>query len=173
MLIKRNALLLDLVDRFVASRPDRVSDLGPISGMWREGLDMGHRQTYPAHVTVSAVTVTGQRVLMVKHGTLGRWLFPGGHMEAGETPSEAAVRELVEETGVSGGLMSPDQIDIDFHAIPANPRKSEPEHDHIDLRFRLAPQVGAISFDRHEVDAAAWVDVGEVKDGRLYRVLSE
>jgi hypothetical protein len=70
-------------------------------------------------------------------------------------------------------LLSPDPIDIDFHSIPANPRKSEPEHYHIDLRFRLAPQVGAISFDRHEVDAAAWVDVGEVKDSRLYRVLSE
>jgi 8-oxo-dGTP pyrophosphatase MutT (NUDIX family) len=29
-----------------------------------------------------------------------RWLTPGGGLEAGETPAEAAVRELYEETGI-------------------------------------------------------------------------
>lgn len=29
-----------------------------------------------------------------------RWCFPGGHIEKGETPEEAAVREVYEETGV-------------------------------------------------------------------------
>jgi mutator protein MutT len=29
-----------------------------------------------------------------------RWCFPGGHIEAGETPEQAAVREAYEETGI-------------------------------------------------------------------------
>jgi len=37
----------------------------------------------------------------------GMWAFPGGALEPGETPVEAAVRELCEETGV---LISPDAL---------------------------------------------------------------
>lgn len=36
---------------------------------------------------------------MVKHKERETWEIPGGHIEAGESPDEAAVRELYEETG--------------------------------------------------------------------------
>jgi 8-oxo-dGTP pyrophosphatase MutT (NUDIX family) len=41
-------------------------------------------------------------VLLIKHKRLGVWLPVGGEIEPGETPAEAAVRELREETGLSG-----------------------------------------------------------------------
>ncbi|MFY1633651.1 NUDIX domain-containing protein [Solwaraspora sp. WMMB335] len=34
------------------------------------------------------------------HRKIGLWLYPGGHVDPNETPAEAAVREVVEETGV-------------------------------------------------------------------------
>lgn len=50
-----------------------------------------------------AVVRKGDQVLLAqrsKGGYIGRWGFPGGHVERGETVIEAAIRELREETGV-------------------------------------------------------------------------
>jgi ADP-ribose pyrophosphatase YjhB (NUDIX family) len=51
-----------------------------------------------------AVVRRGDQVLLAqrsKGGYVGRWGFPGGHVERGETVIEAAMRELREETGVA------------------------------------------------------------------------
>jgi 8-oxo-dGTP pyrophosphatase MutT (NUDIX family) len=37
----------------------------------------------------------------------GNWIFPKGHVERGETPAEAALRETEEEAGVDGDLLGP------------------------------------------------------------------
>jgi 8-oxo-dGTP pyrophosphatase MutT (NUDIX family) len=44
----------------------------------------------------------GGAVLLVHHRRLGAWLPVGGELEPGETPLEAARRELLEETGLPG-----------------------------------------------------------------------
>ena len=52
-------------------------------------------------------TVMGgeSEVLFVEHPERG-WEIPGGHLESGESPEEALLRELFEETGMSGELKS-------------------------------------------------------------------
>lgn len=42
------------------------------------------------------------KTLVILHKRLGTWLPPGGELNAGETPLEAARRELFEETGLAG-----------------------------------------------------------------------
>ncbi len=57
--------------------------------------------------TAGVVCLRGREVLLIKRGTaprLGQWSLPGGRIEWGETSAEAALRELVEETGVVAEL---------------------------------------------------------------------
>ena len=60
-------------------------------------------------VGVSVVIRRGDEVLLGKrlksHG-IGSWCTPGGHIEFGETPEEAARREIMEETGLELGKVS-------------------------------------------------------------------
>jgi 8-oxo-dGTP diphosphatase len=49
------------------------------------------------------VTDDRGRILVIRRRNppaAGRWSLPGGRIEAGETPGEAAAREVLEETGL-------------------------------------------------------------------------
>src|ERR1044072_7302307 len=54
-------------------------------------------------IAVLAVVLRGEKALIVQRAqqpNAGRWGFPGGVLELGETVAEGAMRELLEETGV-------------------------------------------------------------------------
>ena len=49
----------------------------------------------------------GWRLGLIKHPRLGRMMIPGGHVEPEESPAEAALREVTEETGLAVRLVHP------------------------------------------------------------------
>jgi 8-oxo-dGTP pyrophosphatase MutT (NUDIX family) len=86
----------------------------------------------PVHVTGSAVVIGRRGVLLHRHKRLGVWLQPGGHVDPGETPWEAAVRETREETGLGGrAAEGPGAI---FH-LDVHPGGRG--HTHLDVRYLL------------------------------------
>jgi 8-oxo-dGTP pyrophosphatase MutT (NUDIX family) len=86
----------------------------------------------PTHVTASALVVGPRGVVLHRHRILGIWIQPGGHIDPGETPWDAAVRETAEETGLAvthpGG--APTLAHVDVHPGPRG-------HTHLDLRYLL------------------------------------
>lgn len=68
--------------------------------------------SFPARIcpTAGGFLVHNRKVLLVKHKKLGFWLAPGGHLEAGELPHQAAEREVFEETGVKVETVSANQL---------------------------------------------------------------
>jgi len=60
-----------------------------------------NKNSLEKHFTASALIIDKNKVLLVNHKKLGVWLYPGGHIEANETPEQAVIREVKEETGLN------------------------------------------------------------------------
>lgn len=126
----------------------------------------------PGHVTASAVVLSPnhQRVLLVYHERLQRWLQPGGHVEPGDVAmQDTARREVFEETGIALDDSQPGSlVAIDVHEIPA--ARGEPLHMHFDLMFHFTAASEGVPHDRHQ---ALWCPIADLPrfstDGALLR----
>jgi len=66
---------------------------------------VGHALLQMPSVTIVTFNDEGKILLMHHRGT-DTWVAPGGSIEPGETPADAAVREMYEETGLIVELVS-------------------------------------------------------------------
>jgi len=114
------------------------------------------------HFTGSAwlVSADGERVLLMHHRKLDRWLQPGGHADGDSDLARVALREAEEETGVTGLRVEGGIFDLDRHRIPA--RGSEPEHWHYDVRYVVRAGADERFVINHESRALAWRNVTDV-----------
>lgn len=158
---------------YLDAHPEDKEQLAPLTGLLDEVPDVTSRAEFRGHVTAGAVLVNAERqVLHIRHNALGKWLLPGGHVEAEDvTLPGAALRELVEETGLNGEavtLVHPVPVHIDLHRIPANDAKGEPAHFHADFRFlfRLDRDT-EVKLQEEEVGGYAWRAATEIADSTL------
>ena len=114
------------------------------------------------------------KVLLIFHKKLKRWLPPGGHMDPNELPHEAAIREVLEETGIEIELMKDEEISIlKPHAqsitrpylcllehIPAY--GDTPEHKHFDFIFLGYPVGGKAEANLDETEGMRWFTKEEI-----------
>ncbi|WP_018133573.1 NUDIX domain-containing protein [Effusibacillus pohliae] len=94
-----HAQLTRHVDSYIRHYPDERERISPLLKQIHDNTDPLHRKTLPGHVTASGIVIENGKILMVFHPYIKKWLQPGGHVEHGETPLAAAVREVLEETG--------------------------------------------------------------------------
>jgi 8-oxo-dGTP pyrophosphatase MutT (NUDIX family) len=125
--------------------------------------DAFERHHLPGHITGSSWILDHSRqfVLLIHHGTLNKWLQPGGHADGEENVLNVALREAEEETGVQHFELLQERIfDLDIHPIPA--RANFPEHMHYDIRFLFQADKNEkliLSDESHDV---AWIAIDQL-----------
>lgn len=101
--------------------------------------------------TASAYILHEQKILLLFHHKFQKWLPPGGHVEANETPAETAKREAKEETGLDIEFIKQENIWLNYWNavsfdrpyfcllgnIPAY--KDRPAHQHMDFVYIAKP----------------------------------
>jgi ADP-ribose pyrophosphatase YjhB (NUDIX family) len=102
------------------------------------------------------------RTLLLLHRKLGKWLPPGGHIDPHELPDVAALREVVEETGLEVALLD---AGADFGPVRrlAQPicilqEYIAPDHEHIDLIYVARVIGGDLRHAPAEVHESRWYD---------------
>jgi ADP-ribose pyrophosphatase YjhB (NUDIX family) len=102
--------------------------------------------------------------LIARHDRRGRlvWSLPKGHVEEGETPEIAAVREIAEETGIAGRVVAPLGT-IDFWFVAEGRRIHKTVHHYL-----LLAEGGELSDEDIEVVEVAWVPLEELAQRLAY-----
>ena len=97
----------------------------------------------------------GRLVLLVHRPRYDDWSFPKGKLDPGETPEEAALREVREETGLTCRIIRKLAV-MRYRYRTRNKGKARPKAVHYFLMERVS---GRIHVPGEEVDAAEWFDL--------------
>lgn len=129
------------------------------------------RENLEGHITASGLVIQNNKVLLILHPHIKKWFQPGGHIDEGELPIEAAIREVYEETGLvcMSAIENPDPIDVDVHEIPANSSKNEGAHLHIDLLYQLKVLREEAPLEKI---TKGWFSFDQIESPRIQRAIS-
>jgi 8-oxo-dGTP pyrophosphatase MutT (NUDIX family) len=104
------------------------------------------------HRSAGGLVVDGSRILLISTQDGRRWQLPKGHIEEGETAEQAAVREVREETGVTGRVVA-SLPGVEYWFVE---KRAWRVHKQVEY-FLLAYVSGdAADFDPQEVSSAEW-----------------
>lgn len=168
----------DEVDRYLLRHPDDRNRLGLLLTQMASGEDYRLRSNMTGHVVSSVIALDRSRrnAFLILHGAYQLWIPPGGHYEEPGSLHDSALRELEEETGLTGTRPaggSPFLLDIDTHPIPARPEKGEGPHFHHDFMYlELLDEDFEPSLQVEEVGGADWRPLDRLaeEDGRMSRL---
>lgn len=117
-------------------------------------FENGHRTTTLRHVTVDAIIMKANKILLTKRSLNllggGKWAIPGGFMDRDETAAQAILREVLEETGYTGTV-------IKLLEIRDNPKRADDDRQNITFVYLVEPlkQVTTL-LDVNEVTELRW-----------------
>jgi ADP-ribose pyrophosphatase YjhB (NUDIX family) len=113
------------------------------------------------HFMVAVFVQWEGKILLHFHCKLGMWLPPGDPIEQGEHPDNAAVREVLEETGLEVELVGERREDVEDPVQLHRPagvqlENIEPGHQHIDLIYFARPTGSTEIAESYSEDRVGW-----------------
>jgi 8-oxo-dGTP diphosphatase len=103
-----------------------------------------------------------KRILVVHHKKAQSWIFPGGHIEPDELPTDSAIRELEEEIGLSQAetvLVGPFGAQVlDINNPPQICR------EHYDIFFGISTDPKTVSVNMKEFLGFEWLSIDDAKE---------
>ncbi|GII89348.1 NUDIX hydrolase [Sphaerisporangium siamense] len=121
------------------------------------------RSCAPGHLTATTAVLShdGAKVLLTLHPKAGMWLPMGGHCEATDATLEAvALREAVEESGISGVRLLPGPLALDRHRVWCH----SPYSWHLDVEYGAVAPPGAEYVISAESLELRWVPVDDIPE---------
>jgi len=103
------------------------------------------------------------RVLLVQHGTSGYWGFPKGHAEEGESPREAALRELFEETHLEVVRFLSESILEEHYSFYRQSQQVDKT-----VFYLIAEVRGSIKLQKAEIRSSRWIPLLEATHALTY-----
>ena len=119
------------------------------------------RENQIAHFTTSIWTVNKAhtKTLMVYHNIYDSWAWIGGHADGVENLASVALRELREETGVQGTLISPEIFSLEILTVDGHMKKGQyvPSHLHLNITYLAeADEKESLVVNKAENQAVKW-----------------
>jgi 8-oxo-dGTP pyrophosphatase MutT (NUDIX family) len=124
------------------------------------------------HFTASAIIVDdADRVLLVEHGKIELWLYPGGHVDPNEDPAQTALREVREEVGIEVQIMAEPGFSHPSVGVVPSPFVILVQdvndvtvglHQHIDMVYVCQPLSTHAVHQPEELNGCRWVPHEEV-----------
>ncbi len=117
--------------------------------------------------SVFVMDIPKKKILLVKHKKFNRWVQPGGHIESEETPEEAAIREVYEETGLKIELLGehfPREDDF-IRPLAIQKNRNKQGDLHIDIVYVAVPlKEQSLIFDEKESLAIGWFSRNDLEN---------
>ncbi len=153
-------------------------------GKSEEGYELkinGEEEDYTGYTASGGLVLNHNNFLLIKRRNPNEWRIPKGHIEPGETPAQAAVREIGEETGYKDLVVianlgtqfnrfkrNGEMVRRTEHCFLLHLKKFESSKDYFLVR-RRSPQATEDS----EIYEAAWVPYLEAVDRLTFEVEKE
>ncbi|MBU1085846.1 MAG: NUDIX hydrolase [Candidatus Beckwithbacteria bacterium] len=110
------------------------------------------------HVVVDNLVIDGNKILLVKRGPKysepNKWALPGGFVDRDETTRQAAVREILEETGYKAKV-------IKLFRIIDNPDRPKEDRQNISFVYLLKP-LKKVGESDHEISDTQWFSLNKL-----------
>jgi 8-oxo-dGTP pyrophosphatase MutT (NUDIX family) len=131
-----------------------------------------------AKTTVTAFIFNEDKLLLVFHKKMQKWMHVGGHVEENELFDEALKREIMEETGLKIDIIDAHQLNIDYDKRLAAPlfvqgnEKNGKKDISIDYVCKVKEN-SSVKLQNEELEDYKWVTMQELDSINTFEVLKK